>query len=94
MQNNQNRTVRLIRKTIKWLLIIFIAGVIFYFVSPPKNFPQKSSFTISYGTPLGVISYRLKNEGYIRSRFLFEGLIILKQNEKSINNLICHQLIC
>jgi UPF0755 protein len=86
MQNNQNRTVKLIRKIIKWLLVIFVAYLIFYFISPPKSFPQKSSFTIGYGTPLGVISYKLKNEGYIRSRFLFEGLIILKQNEKSISD--------
>lgn len=85
MQNNQNRNIRLVKKTIKLFLVILAAYLIFYFVSPPKSFPQKSSFTISYGTPLGVISYRLKNEGYIRSRFLFEGLIILKQNEKSIS---------
>jgi UPF0755 protein len=85
LQNNKNRVSKLIIKTIKWLLIIFVAYLIFHFISPPKNFPQKSSFTIGYGTPLGVISYRLKDEGYIRSRFLFEGLIILKQNEKSIS---------
>lgn len=85
MQDNQNRTIKLITKTIKWILVFCVIYLIFYFISPPKNFPQKSSFTIGYGTPLGVISYRLKNEGYIRSRFLFEGLIILKQNEKSIS---------
>lgn len=75
----------MLNKIIKLILITSTLVVMVYFISPPKSFPKNSSFVIEKGTPLGVISYKLKSGGYIRSRFLFEGLIILKQNEKSIS---------
>lgn len=72
------------KKIIKIIVLTILLVGIFYFLSAPKKFPRDTSVTIERGQPLGVISYKLKNDGYIRSRFLFEGLVILKQNEKSI----------
>lgn len=67
--------------------IFFVFGVLFimlYAILPPKDFPKDSTFSIEPGTPLGVISYRLKNQHYIKSRLLFEGLTVLKQGERGV----------
>lgn len=68
----------------KGVFVLFVLFIMLYAVLPPKRFPQNSLFSVEKGDPLGVISYRLKEEGYIKSRFLFEGLLILKQGEKGV----------
>ena len=83
MQENNNTKI-LFKKIVKIILVIFVFAGMYYFVAPPKNFPQNSNLVIQKGTPLGLISYKLKNEGYIKSRFLFEGLTILRWGEKEI----------
>lgn len=71
-------------KILKILSVLVVLILMIFSLTPPKKFPKNSTFMVNSGEPLGVISYKLKDKGYIRSRMLFEGLIILRQNEKAI----------
>lgn len=71
-------------KMFRSIIVLVIFVLIVSSILPPKNFPKNSTFKIEPGTPLGVISYRLKDQGYIKSRLLFEGLLVLKQGEKGV----------
>lgn len=84
MQEDSDKNKNLINKIMRTVFALFIFGLMSYAILPPKRFPENSLFNVEKGAPLGVISYRLKDQGYIRSRFLFEGLLILKQGEKGV----------
>lgn len=76
-KSNKNRFL-------KSVIVLFVFAFITYSFLPPKGFPKDSTFKIEPGTPLGVISYKLKEQKYIKSRLLFEGLLVLKQGEKGV----------
>lgn len=84
MQEDSEKNKNILNKIFRTILVLFVFGLMSYAILPPSRFPENSLFSVKKGDPLGVISYRLKEQGYIRSRFLFEGLLILKQGEKGV----------
>ncbi|MCX6752291.1 MAG: endolytic transglycosylase MltG [Candidatus Nomurabacteria bacterium] len=54
----------------------------YFFISPPSNFPAGTVVKIGYGNGLRNVSLKLKNEHVIRSRLVFEALIIIFGGEK------------
>lgn len=81
---NLNIKNKNLKKLLKGLIFLVILIFIAFKLSAPSNFPVNSVFIVNEGEALGSISNRLKEGNYIRSRSLFEGLLILKQNEKSV----------
>ncbi len=72
-------------------ILYYLVGVILlsffcyaYFVSPPRNFPEGTVVKIEPGANLRSISLELKNANIIRSRTLFETLVIFFGSEKHL----------
>jgi UPF0755 protein len=64
---------------------ILLAGIfLFLFFVPSGNFPEGSIFTVENGASLRKTSRHLKEGGYIRSRIVFEALVILFGGEKHV----------
>lgn len=67
------------------ILIIFFGYFPYtYYVSPPKNFPINSDFTVDEDESIKTISENLKNESYIKSAFLFRTVVSFTGNDKKI----------
>lgn len=65
--------------------IIFILVLFYYFLlSAPLDFPAGSTVKISSGSSLRSVSLQLKQEHVIRSRLLFEALVIIFGKERVI----------
>lgn len=56
----------------------------FFFFSAPGNFPQGIIVSVDSGMTLRNISLQLKNEDVIRSRTVFEALVILYGGDKRL----------
>lgn len=74
------------RRTVFFLVTtaVFVLIVCFLFFLPPKNFSAGSVFTIENGASLRRTSRELKEGGFIRSRIVFEALVILFGGEKHV----------
>lgn len=55
-----------------------------FFLGPPANFPIGTTFKVGHGDSLRTVSLKLKNEHVIRSRLVFEALVILFDGEKHL----------
>src|SRR3989338_1038629 len=64
--------------------VIFILIGYFFFFSAPLDFPVGNIFKIEQGNSLRSVSLKLKNENFIRSRIVFEALVIIFNKEKNI----------
>jgi UPF0755 protein len=56
----------------------------FLFFTPPSDFSVGKIFKIEDGNSLHSVSLKLKEEGFIRSRVVFEALVILLGREKGV----------
>ncbi|MEI7709560.1 MAG: endolytic transglycosylase MltG [bacterium] len=61
-------------------LVLFYA----FFLSAPIDFPAGSTFRITDGMSLRAVSLELKQEHFIRSRVVFEALVILMGGDKHV----------
>jgi UPF0755 protein len=78
------KTLKLVRN----ILFIFVCILVFSFfvlINLPVVYDDQCDFTITKGENLKNIAFRLKDEGYISSPFLFQLYFRLKGNEKHIN---------
>ena len=74
-----------IAKYIKvFVVCIFVIAIVFFVTTPPSGFPVGSTFSIERGSSLKNISQNLFNEKLIRSKAIFEFLVILRGGEKNI----------
>lgn len=64
--------------------IAFLSSFYFFFFNTPSNFPKGMIFNLAEGSSLRNVSLALKKENIIRSRILFEALVILRGGEKHI----------
>jgi UPF0755 protein len=73
-------------KKLFWSGGIFFIFLITYFVffSAPSDFPTESIFQVKKGAGLRRVSFDLKEKNIIRSRFVFEALMIIYGDEKHI----------
>jgi len=72
-------------------VFFYVLGVItsfalfyFFFMSPPANFPVGTVFKVEQGDNLRMVSSKLKNAHMIRSRIVFETLVITFGGEKKL----------
>lgn len=75
-------------KLVRNLLFIFICLLVFSFfvlINLSKDCDNQCDFVIAKGENLKNVAFRLKDEGYISSPFLFQLYFRLKGNEKYIN---------
>jgi len=64
---------------------VFITTTLYaLFIHPPVNFPTRHTFTVSGGAPIGSVAASLKEEGLIKSPFLFKVLTILTESNSGI----------
>lgn len=69
------------------LVIIFLFAVVAFVIGmllPPKDFMEQYTFTVDEGQGLRQVSANLEKENLIRSRFVFEFLIMVIGGEKSV----------
>lgn len=65
-------------------LVLFIFVMYFFLLSAPRNFPVKSILNIKDKASLRSISLDLQNKNIIRSRIVFEALVIMYGGEKHL----------
>ncbi len=65
-------------------VLLSLALLYFFFLSAPINFPIGKTFEVDPGMSLKGVSLKLKSENIIRSRVIFEALVILSSKEKKI----------
>jgi UPF0755 protein len=65
-------------------VLAFLVFFNFFFLSAPSDFPIGGTFEIGKGMSLRKVSGSLKNENFIRSRTVFEALVILRGGEGEI----------
>ncbi|MDP2789291.1 MAG: endolytic transglycosylase MltG [bacterium] len=65
-------------------LIIFFLAVYFLFFSVPSNFPEGSMVEVKEKTSLRSISLDLQTRNIIRSRIVFEAIVIVYGGEKHV----------
>jgi UPF0755 protein len=65
-------------------VITFFGIFYFFFISPPANFPVGTVFKVEQGDNLRIVSLKLKNADLIRSRIVFETLVIIFGGEKKL----------
>lgn len=66
-------------------IILILAGVIFLFIlNSPVNFPEGEIVSIKPGTSLREASSLLKEKNVIRSRILFEALVVIFDSERHV----------
>ncbi len=72
------------RKALFYIVCLFFFFLIlyFFFLSAPNNFPKGITISIEKGESLRSVSRDLKEKNLIRSRNVFEALIILYGGEK------------
>ncbi len=61
--------------------LVFVANIL---LAAPANFPAGGMVTIQEGASLGQVSALLKANNIIRSRLVFEALVILEGGEKRV----------
>lgn len=66
------------------LAAALLLGVYIIFLAPPSNFPVDAVVPIEDGASLRKTSLSFKETGVIRSRLIFEALVILQGGEKHI----------
>ncbi len=90
LPNNVKNRVFDIRKKIKKVIffvvvfLLFLYFFFFFFLSAPANFPTGTIFKIEPRSSLRAVSLKLKNEHIIRSRLIFEALVIILNGEKHV----------
>ena len=73
-------------KILFWSLgIIFFVYFVYFIFGPPGDFPVGSVFKITQGETLHHLSFDLKKEHIIRSRTIFEALVIFYGSEFHMN---------
>jgi len=75
--------------TYRWVYVfIFVIlgflGVYFFMILPPRDFKVGEIFSVEEGDSLRKLSFRLKDDGFIRSRVAFETLVIFYGGEKHL----------
>lgn len=66
------------------VLLVFIYGVYFWGVRPPKNFPDMAIISVSDGESLTAIARDLKEKNVIRSPFWFTNFIFFLKHERKV----------
>lgn len=66
------------------LISFALVAVVIVALLPPSDFPPQYTFTIKEGQGLRQVSAHLEEENLIRSRFVFEFLIMIIGGEKSV----------
>jgi len=72
------------RYTITSLLVLLFLVTFLMASLPPRSFPKEHTLTVEKGDGLRLVSARLEKENLIRSRFIFEFLVVLVGGEESI----------
>ncbi|MEK7228003.1 MAG: endolytic transglycosylase MltG, partial [Patescibacteria group bacterium] len=67
------------------LVLYILVSLASYLLSPPKSFPSPYSVTIDNGQSLFSISKELEDDGVIKSRRVFEMLMLTFGNDKTIS---------
>ncbi len=65
-------------------IIIFLIFFCSFLLSPPADFPVGAIVKVELGDSLRDVSLKLKDEHIIRSRLMFEALVIIFNREKSV----------
>lgn len=68
----------------KVLISFAVVALVVLALLPPSDFPSQYTFTIQEGQGLRQVSAHLEEEELIRSRFVFEFLIMVIGGEKSV----------
>ncbi len=69
-----------------FLFLVFLFLIyIFSLVQAPNNFKTGELFVLEEGSSLRALSSKLEKENYIKSRVLFESIIILLGDEKRVS---------
>jgi UPF0755 protein len=73
-------------KLLSFLIFIYLFSIFFYhfFITPPKSFKENAIVEIKVGQGLSSISSDLKNNGFIKSKILFQSFLILLGGEKKV----------
>lgn len=66
------------------LFLLLISCISFFLFGAPKNFPVNKIFTIPQGASLRSLSRDLKDQHFIRSRVVFESMVIIYGGEKKV----------
>lgn len=74
------------QKKILWISGISLCLIIFIylFFSAPADFPRGAIFRVEHGNSLRTVSLKLKEANIIRSRTVFEALVIIFGREKGV----------
>ncbi|MEK7569662.1 MAG: endolytic transglycosylase MltG [Patescibacteria group bacterium] len=62
--------------------VLLIAGVNYFLISPPGDFPEGRIVSLEQGMSLRAVSAKLKEENFIRSRVAFEAFVIIYAGER------------
>ncbi len=65
-------------------IVAFLSVFYFLFLSAPSNFPVGAIISVEQGSSLHNVSLKLKQQHIIRSRIVFEALVILFGREERI----------
>ena len=78
--------IRKIKKVIFFVVvfILFLYCFFSFFLSAPANFPTGTILKIESGNSLRAVSLKLKDAHIIRSRLIFEALVIILNREKHL----------
>jgi len=58
------------------VVVVVVCAAVLVFLLPPKNFPVNDFIEVKKGTTMSEFSQQLKEEGYIKSVFLFQTISI------------------
>lgn len=64
--------------------VCIMTACLFFFLTPPADFPEGRIHSIEEGSSLRKVSLNLKQEKLIRSRVMFESFVIMYGGEKHI----------
>lgn len=77
-------TKPLFSRALIYVFAIILVAVFAATILPPRNFPDQYTFVIKEGQGLRQVSANLEKENLIRSRFVFEFLIMIIAGEESV----------
>lgn len=70
--------------TYLFFFVCILIASLFFFLSPPANFPEGGIYNIEEGSSLRKVSLTLQEGKFIRSRVMFESFVIMYGGEKHI----------
>ncbi|MCH8049922.1 endolytic transglycosylase MltG [Patescibacteria group bacterium] len=74
------------RRVLCFIIIVLLSlGLMYFFVaSAPNKFPERSITTIEEGESIASAALQLKEDEFIRSKFVFQILVVLKNRNRGV----------